>query len=102
VPRKSRWLSPAILAARGRHAQEWWLSATPEQRAEAKRKSWEGFARKNPERAELIVATWDAITAGQLVPQPCDSCGGQSKPVFDWVRMTLVGWRCMPCRRAAT
>jgi hypothetical protein len=78
--------------------RDWWASASPDQREEMKRRSWQGFRARHPDRADLIERTRAAIDAGTLVPQPCDICGEPARPLFDWASLTLAGWRCLACR----
>ena len=65
-----------------------------------KRRSWAGYAEKHPDRAALVEQTWTAIHAGTITRQPCDHCGLDAKPLFDWSSLTLAGWRCLDCRKA--
>ena len=76
-----------------------WERTDPAVREEWQDRSRAAFAAKYPERIELAEHVKAAIAAGEILPEPCDICGGEGKPLYDWVEVVLVGWRCYPCRR---
>ncbi len=73
---------------------------TPEQMAAHIARSWAGYKAKNPARAIVIEATQAAIRSGVLPVEPCDRCGGEARPLYDWSLMRHSGWRCLRCRRS--
>lgn len=87
---RAYWDSPAGQERRSQLAEEPRPSA-PER--------WASFAANHPERAALIEATRAGIAAGEIAPQPCDLCGGEGRPLYDYAANTLAGWRCYPCRK---
>ena len=88
-----------IVTDRAVRLRDHWARKTPTERQAHARRTWEGFARKHPGRAALVDRIRAAMADGSLVPGPCDGCGGGARPLYDWERLALVGWRCQACRR---
>lgn len=85
-------------------ANRYW---TPERREEwsARMKAWwqrEGVYQYRS-RFPLLAAAYDRLqedmASGRIVQQPCDVCGGESRPFFLLGTYELCGWRCHPCRK---
>lgn len=57
-------------------------------------KSKLAYAEKYPER----VAAYEVAMRD---PQPCDSCGGEGRPLYQIEPYVCIGWRCYPCRKKA-
>ena len=74
---------------------QWWVDH-PEARDRARQK----WRERNPERAVVWDKVEAAIASGDLVPEPCDTCGGEARPWIDYATETVKGWRCAACWKA--
>ena len=81
-------------------AKSQWDALDPAIREERRQRSMLAFRAKYPERTRLAEQTRAAIAAGELMPQPCDRCGEESNPLYDWEAQRVTGWRCYQCRKA--
>ena len=88
-------------SARGRvlAVKDWWESH-PEAREKARAESQRRWRDQHPERAAVWSKVEAAIASGELVPEPCDTCGGESRPWIDYATETVKGWRCAACWKA--
>ncbi|MCR4375807.1 MAG: hypothetical protein NUW22_13250 [Acidobacteria bacterium] len=91
--------TPARRQRASERAKARWERTTPAVREEWQERSRDAFAEKYPERVALSERTRAAIASGELVPEACDECGGEGQPLYDWVELVVVGWRCYPCRK---
>lgn len=78
-----------------------WRRLSPDEKEARVRKSYDTYAARYPERVALQERTRSAIAAGEIQPQPCDSCGGEARPLYDYEALQVAGWRCPACRKAA-
>jgi hypothetical protein len=68
---------------------------------DAHTRGWATYRERFPERAGAYARIYAAIDAGEIVPQPCEICGGEGRPFLDRVWNALVAWKCYRCRKAA-
>lgn len=88
--------------SRRNSARATWKARSPEEQARLKQKSYDAYAAKYPDRVALQEQTRAAIASGALVPQPCDRCRGEARPLYDYDAGRVVGWRCLRCRKAGS
>ena len=62
------------------------------------------YRKKYPERVAVQEQVKEQIAAGSLIPQPCDRCGGEGRPVHNYhgAGPQVIAWRCFPCRYQET
>ncbi len=68
-----------------RYSTAWWRQVR-----ESAAKGHAAYRAKYPERAVAHDAVREGIAGGAIVPQPCDRCGGEGKPVYNHRRALYI------------
>ena len=103
---------PYVVNERQQYCTRACYFAAPKERSGEKNPNWKGgisknhmryklrFHAKNPEKVAAHMEVYKAKRRGDLIPQPCETCGTDHRVAAhheDYSKPLEVRWLCQPC-----